>query len=152
MQNAAGEAVSLIMTGLGAYFVFRHHVWGYPIEYVDVWEARLKIGLVALVITAPLQVVHGDLYAQHVAETKPQKFAAMEAVWETNSDVSEYIVAVPTSVKDLLDPRAKDVFGSASPAAPRGSPATATPTPPSRDWRSSRARTLPSPSSSGRSA
>jgi cytochrome d ubiquinol oxidase subunit I len=111
MQNAAVEAVALVMTGIGAYFVFRHHVWGYRIERVRFWETTLKIGLVALVITAPLQVVHGDLYARHVAETQPQKFAAMEAVWETDSYVPEYIVAVPTSAGDLLDPRAKDVFG-----------------------------------------
>ena len=111
MQNAAVLSVALFMAGLGAYFVFRHHVWEYPIENVDFWEATLKIALVALVITAPLQALHGDLYARHVYETQPQKFAAMEAVWETDSYVPEYIVAFPTSLEDLTDPRAKDIFG-----------------------------------------
>ncbi|SFC09234.1 cytochrome bd-I ubiquinol oxidase subunit 1 apoprotein [Halobiforma haloterrestris] len=111
MQNAAVESVALFMAGLGAYFVFRHHVWGYPIEDVEFWEVTLKIGIVALLITAPLQVLHGDLYARHIFETQPQKFAAMEAVWETDAYVPEYIVAFPTSLQDLLDPRAKDIFG-----------------------------------------
>ncbi|MFA9518389.1 cytochrome ubiquinol oxidase subunit I [Halopenitus sp. H-Gu1] len=111
MQNAAVESVALIMTGLGAYFVFRHHVWGYSIEHVDFWEATLKFGLIALIITAPLQVIHGDLYARHVFETQPQKFAAMEAIWETDSYVPEYLIAFPTSVQDILDPRAKNIFG-----------------------------------------
>ncbi len=111
MQNAAVESVALFMAGLGAYFVFRHHVWGYPVRNVAFWETTLKIGLVALLITAPLQVLHGDLYARHIVETQPQKFAAMEAVWETDSYVPEYIVAFPTSLQDLLDPRAKDIFG-----------------------------------------
>ncbi|MFC4541332.1 cytochrome ubiquinol oxidase subunit I [Halosolutus amylolyticus] len=111
MQNAAVESVALFMAGLGAYFVFRHHVWGYSVENVGFWETTLKIGLVALLISAPLQVLHGDLYARHVFETQPQKFAAMEAVWETESYVPEYIVAFPTSLQDLLDPRAKDIFG-----------------------------------------
>ncbi|APW99622.1 cytochrome ubiquinol oxidase subunit I [Halobiforma lacisalsi AJ5] len=111
MQNAAVESVALFMAGLGAYFIFRHHVWGYPIEDVEFWETTLKIGIVALLITAPLQVLHGDLYARHVFETQPQKFAAMEAVWETDAYVPEYIVAFPTSLQDLLDPRAKDIFG-----------------------------------------
>ncbi|WP_327054088.1 cytochrome ubiquinol oxidase subunit I [Halomicrococcus gelatinilyticus] len=111
MQNAAVESVALVMAGIGAYFVFRHHVWGYPVENVGFWETTLKFGLVALLITAPLQVVHGDLYARHVYETQPQKFAAMEAVWETDSYVPEYIVAFPTNLEDLLDPRAKDIFG-----------------------------------------
>ncbi|WP_136716257.1 cytochrome ubiquinol oxidase subunit I [Halorientalis salina] len=111
MQNAAVLSVALFMAGLGAYYVFRHHVWGYPIENVGFWETTLKIALVALVITAPLQAVHGDLYARHVYETQPQKFAAMEAVWETDSYVPEYIVAFPTSLADLTDPKAKEIFG-----------------------------------------
>ncbi|SDG24313.1 cytochrome ubiquinol oxidase subunit I [Halorientalis regularis] len=111
MQNAAVLSVALFMAGLGAYFVFRHHVWEYPIENVDFWEATLKIALVALVITAPLQAIHGDMYARHVYETQPQKFAAMEAVWETDSYVPEYIVAFPTSLEDLTDPKAKEIFG-----------------------------------------
>ncbi|ELZ10725.1 cytochrome bd ubiquinol oxidase subunit I [Halovivax asiaticus JCM 14624] len=111
MQNAAVESVALFMAGVGAYYVFRHHVWGYSIENVRFWEATLKYGLIALVVTAPLQVIHGDLYARHVFETQPQKFAAMEAVWETDAYVPEYIVAFPTDVNDLLDPKAKDIFG-----------------------------------------
>lgn len=111
MQNAAAESVALIMAGIGAYYVFRHHVWGYPIDNIEFWEATLKIALVVLVITAPLQAIHGDLYARHIVETQPQKFAAMEAIWETDSYVPEYIVAFPTSIQDLLDPRAKEIFG-----------------------------------------
>jgi cytochrome d ubiquinol oxidase subunit I len=111
MQNAAVESVALFMAGVAAYYVFRHHVWGYQVENVSFWEATLKIALVALLITAPLQVLHGDLYARHVYETQPQKFAAMEAVWETESYVPEYLVAVPTDLQDITDPRAKELFG-----------------------------------------
>ncbi|WP_122091399.1 cytochrome ubiquinol oxidase subunit I [Halalkalicoccus subterraneus] len=111
MQNAAVESVALLMAGIGAYYVFRHHVWGYSIDNIEFWEATLKIALVVLVITAPLQAIHGDLYARHIVETQPQKFAAMEAIWETDSYVPEYIVAFPTSIQDLLDPRAKEIFG-----------------------------------------
>ncbi|WP_435126939.1 cytochrome ubiquinol oxidase subunit I [Halobaculum sp. D14] len=111
MQNAAVESVALFMAGVAAYHVFRHHVWGYPVQQVDFWESTLKIAIVALVITAPLQVLHGDAYARHVFETQPQKFAAMEAVWETSSYVPEYIVAFPTSISGLFTPRAKHLFG-----------------------------------------
>ena len=111
MQNAAVESVALFMAGVAAYHVFRHHVWGYPVESIRFWEQSLKISLVALAITAPLQAFHGDLYARHVYETQPQKFAAMEAVWETDSYVPEYLIAFPTSIENLLNPRAKDIFG-----------------------------------------
>ena len=111
MQNAAVESVALFMAGIGAYYVFRHHVWGYSIQHINFWEKTLKIALVVLLITAPLQAIHGDAYARHVAETQPQKFATMEAVWETESYVPEYIVAFPTDINDLLDPRAKELIG-----------------------------------------
>jgi cytochrome d ubiquinol oxidase subunit I len=111
MQNAAVESVALFMAGVAAYYVFRHHVWGHTTREIGFWETTLKVALVALVVTAPLQVVHGDLYARHVFETQPQKFAAMEAVWETDSYVPEYIIAFPTSLEHLLDPRTKEIFG-----------------------------------------
>ncbi|MEF8773409.1 MAG: cytochrome ubiquinol oxidase subunit I, partial [Halobacteriales archaeon] len=111
MQNAAVESVALFMVGVGAYYVFKHHVAGSSVEEIDFWEATLKIGIVALLITAPLQALHGDFYARHVYETQPQKFAAMEAVWETDAYVPEYIVAFPTSVEDIFNPAAKDIFG-----------------------------------------
>jgi cytochrome d ubiquinol oxidase subunit I len=111
MQNAAVESVALFMAGVAAYYVFRHHVRGQRVEHVAFWETTLKLALVALLITAPLQVLHGDLYARHVYETQPQKFAAMEAVWETESYVPEYLIAVPTELSDLTNPRAKELFG-----------------------------------------
>jgi len=111
MQNAAVESVALFMAGVAAYYVYRHHVWEYPVENVAFWETTLKIALVALLITAPLQAVQGDLYARHVYETQPQKFAAMEAVWDTEAYVPEYIFAIPTDLSQLTDPRAKELFG-----------------------------------------
>jgi len=111
MQNSAVESVALLMAGVGAYYVFRHHVWGYPIENIGFWEKTLKIALVVLVVTAPLQVLHGDAYARHIYETQPQKFAAMEAVWHTESYVPEYIIAVPTDLSGLFTPRAKQLLG-----------------------------------------
>ncbi|WP_049998012.1 cytochrome ubiquinol oxidase subunit I [Halococcus sediminicola] len=111
MQNAAVESVALLMAGIGAYYVFRHHVWDNPVQHPEFWEKTLKIALVVLIVTAPLQAIQGDAYGRHVAETQPQKFAAMEAVWETESYVPEYIVAVPTNVEDLFNPRAKELFG-----------------------------------------
>jgi len=111
MQNAAVESVALFMAGVAAYHIFKHYVWGYSVQEVDFWEKTLKIAIVALLITAPLQVLHGDMYARHVHETQPQKFAAMEAVWETDSYVPEYLVAFPTSLEDITNPRAKELFG-----------------------------------------
>ncbi|WP_458207605.1 cytochrome ubiquinol oxidase subunit I [Haladaptatus sp. NG-SE-30] len=107
MQNAAVLTVALFMAGVAAYNLRQTQADGDR----NFWRATLKIALVALIVTAPFQVLHGDAYGRHVAETQPQKFAAMEAVWETDSYVPEYIIAFPTDVDDLLNPRAKDIFG-----------------------------------------
>ena len=104
MQNAAVLSVALFMAGVAAYYVWTNRDTRF-------WRKTMKIALLVMLISAPLQVVHGDAYGRHVAETQPQKFAAMEAVWETDSYVPEYIVAFPTSMDDLTDPRAKDIFG-----------------------------------------
>ncbi|MFB6131741.1 MAG: cytochrome ubiquinol oxidase subunit I, partial [Salinigranum sp.] len=78
MQNAAVLSVALFMAGVAAFHVYRYH----HLEIVDeatsemsFWRTTLKIAVLAMVITAPLQVVHGDAYARHVYETQPQKFA-----------------------------------------------------------------------------
>jgi len=110
MQNSAVLSVALFMAGVAAY-----HVWigdaTADTENARFWRKTMKIALVVLVISAPFQVLHGDAYGRHVYETQPQKFAAMEAVWETESYVPEYIIAVPTSPDDLLNPNAKELFG-----------------------------------------
>ena len=111
MQNAAVESVALFMAGIAAYYVYKNHVRGDEVENAAFWVKTLKIAIVALAITAPLQVIHGDLYARHVYETQPQKFAAMEALWETETYVPEYIVAFPTDLSHILDPRAKELLG-----------------------------------------
>ncbi|MFB6122853.1 MAG: cytochrome ubiquinol oxidase subunit I [Haloferacaceae archaeon] len=104
MQNAAVVSVALFMAGAAAY----HVQFGDDSAF---WRRTMKLALLVLILTAPLQVLHGDAYARHVYETQPQKFAAMEAVYETDSYVPEYIVAVPTSVDQILNPRAKEIFG-----------------------------------------
>lgn len=105
MQNSAVLSVALLMAGTSAFFVYTKNA------NPTFWRRTLKIALVVLIITAPLQAIQGDAYSRHVYETQPQKFAAMEAVYESDTYVPEYIVAFPTSVTDLTDPRAKDIFG-----------------------------------------
>ncbi|MEE6210402.1 cytochrome ubiquinol oxidase subunit I [Salarchaeum sp. III] len=115
MQNAAVLSVALFMAGVAAYYVFKHHVRGRDINSIGFWEATLKIALVVIIVTAPLQVLHGDAYARHVYETQPQKFAAMEAIWHTEAYVPEYIVAFPTSIDAVFEPGPKELVGIAIP-------------------------------------
>ena len=80
----------------------------------------LLIPLTVGCILAPIQFIVGDTAARAIAEDQPIKFAAMECVDHTHSDVTEYIYGVCT------DDGVKG--GSGSPASTRSWSASA-PTP-----------------------
>ncbi|RLM53257.1 cytochrome ubiquinol oxidase subunit I [Halobellus sp. Atlit-31R] len=103
MQNAAVLSVALFMAGVAAYFVWQN-------RDTEFWRKTMKISIAVLLVTAPFQAIHGDAYGRHVADTQPQKFAAMEAQYETDSSVGLKLLAFPTSVESLTDPRAENLF------------------------------------------
>ena len=103
MQNAAVLSVALFMTGVAAYYVWTNRDTAF-------WRKTMKAGLAVLLVTAPFQAVHGDAYGRHVADTQPQKFAAMEAQYDTHSSVGLKLLAFPTSLEDVTDPRAEELF------------------------------------------
>jgi len=103
MQNAALLSVALFMAGVAAYFVWTN-------RDTEFWRKTMKISLAVLLISAPFQAIHGDAYGRHVAETQPQKFAAMEAQYDTESSVGLKLLAFPTSLDDITDPRAESLF------------------------------------------
>jgi cytochrome d ubiquinol oxidase subunit I len=102
MVNASVIAVALLVGGVAAYFVWK-------CNSADGWETALRVAVVLLLVTAPLQAVHGDAYARHVEDTQPQKFAAMEGHYETGQ-ADLHLIAVPTSVDGLTDPAAENLF------------------------------------------
>ena len=57
----------------------------------------LLIPLTVAVIATPIQFAVGDTAARAIADDQPIKFAAMECVQETHSDVTEYIYGRCTS-------------------------------------------------------
>jgi len=103
MQNAALISVTLLVAGIAAYFVWQN-------RDSEVWSTALKIAVVVLLVTSTAQVVHGDLYGRHVADTQPQKFAAMEAHYETERGADLHIIALPTDVEAMTDPRSENLF------------------------------------------
>ena len=103
MQNAALISVTLLVAGIAAYFVWQN-------RDSDVWSTALKVAVVVLLVTSTAQVIHGDLYGRHVADTQPQKFAAMEAHYETERGADLHIIAIPTDIEAMTDPRSENLF------------------------------------------
>ena len=108
MQNAVLLSVALLIAGISAYYVWHGHENHF-------WRTSLKIALVVMLFCAPFQVIHGDAYARQIVKTQPEKFAAMEAVWHTASYVPEYIIAFPTNINNIFNPRTRELFGIAIP-------------------------------------
>lgn len=76
MVIAAFVAIGFAVAGVHAWRLRRH-----PGSAFD--RKALGIALPVGAIAAVLQVFSGDLSAKHVARHQPVKFAAMEALWET---------------------------------------------------------------------
>ena len=102
MQNAAVISVTLLVAGIAAYFIWKN-------RDSQVWQTALKVAIVILLVTSIFQVIHGDMYGRHVADTQPHKFAAMEAHYETGA-ADLHIVAVPTELEAITDPRADNLY------------------------------------------
>ncbi len=103
MQNAALISVTLLVAGIAAYFVYQN-------RDSKAWNTALKVAVAVLLITSIFQVLHGDLYARHVADTQPHKFAAMEATYETTEGADLHIIAVPTELSAITDPRTENLY------------------------------------------
>ncbi|MFC4439069.1 MULTISPECIES: cytochrome ubiquinol oxidase subunit I [Natrialbaceae] len=103
MQNAAIISVTLLVAGVAAYFVWQN-------RESETWNTALRVAVGVLLLTSAFQVVHGDMYGRHVADTQPQKFAAMEAHYDTERGADLHIIAIPTSLEAITDPRADNLY------------------------------------------
>lgn len=61
----------------------------------DMSQKVLRVGIVLAAVVAPLQIFVGDLHGLNTLHHQPQKVAAMEAVWETQSEVPFTLFAIP---------------------------------------------------------
>jgi len=102
MINASVISVALLVGGVSAYLVWKN-------RDSEAWKSALKIAVLILLVTAPLQALHGDAYARHVQDSQPQKFASMEAHYESGS-ADLHLIAIPTDLSSFTDPRAENLF------------------------------------------
>ncbi|RAW44572.1 cytochrome ubiquinol oxidase subunit I [Halorubrum sp. 48-1-W] len=102
MVNASVISVALLVAGVSAYIVWKK-------RDAATWNTALKLAVIILLVTAPLQAVHGDAYGRHVADTQPQKFAAMEAHYDTGT-ADLHLLAFPKSIDAITDPKAENLF------------------------------------------
>src|SRR3970040_1477542 len=88
-----GTLASYVATGFAVAGVYAFAMLrGDRSEYV---KKALALGLAVAAVATPLQIITGDLSARFLAHNQPEKFAAMEAQFDTESGAPLRIGGIP---------------------------------------------------------
>jgi len=79
---------AFVVMGVSAYHLLRKNE-------VEFFKKSLKYGAIFGLVASLFLAVIGDTSAVEVAKYQPTKFAAMEALWDTQKGAPEYIFAIP---------------------------------------------------------
>ena len=88
MMLASGLTVAFLVAGLSAF----RWLLGDRSNGV---RATLKTGVYMAALLIPVQIFMGDMHGLNTLEYQPQKVAAMEGNWETQSNVPLLLLAIP---------------------------------------------------------
>ena len=88
MLLASGLTIAFLMAGISAYRWLRG-------DCAPAVMTAMRTGVVMGAALIPVQIFVGDLHGLNTLEHQPQKVAAMEANWETGSNVPLLLFALP---------------------------------------------------------
>jgi cytochrome d ubiquinol oxidase subunit I len=88
MVLAAFLTTALVVGGVSALYLLRN-------RFVESARTMLKLALAFVAIVIPLQILVGDLSGLQLAETQPEKLAAIEGRWDTARSVPLTLFAIP---------------------------------------------------------
>lgn len=95
MTMASFETSVFVVAGISAYFLLKG-------KQVPLFRRSLEIALVMAGLFSPLQVYLGDASGRQVFHHQPEKLAALEAHWETNTKGGApfAVIALPDSKEE----------------------------------------------------
>ncbi len=79
--------------GISAYHLLKK-------QHEEFFTRSFKIGLTFGLVFSLFVVAEGHLHGSDLAETQPAKLAAMEAHWETGTNVPKYLFAMPDEANE----------------------------------------------------
>jgi cytochrome d ubiquinol oxidase subunit I len=90
LHNVTGFLITtaFVVLGVGAYYLLQR-------RSLDESRVMVKMSLLFLCMTVPLQVVLGDAHGLNTREHQPAKLAATEGLWDTGSRVPANLFSVP---------------------------------------------------------
>jgi cytochrome d ubiquinol oxidase subunit I len=93
--------LEFIHTVTGAYILSAFFVMGISAyhllkkQHINLFTKSFRIALTFGLIFSFIEVVEGHLHGADLAEKQPSKLAAMEAHWETSTNVPKYLLIIP---------------------------------------------------------
>ena len=88
MMLASVLTACFLMMGISAYRLLRGDEKQAP-------RLALKTAVLVAAVTMPVQVLVGDLHGLNTLEHQPQKIAAIEGIWQTDTRVPLVLFAIP---------------------------------------------------------
>lgn len=88
MMLACMITVMFLVAGISAYRWLRK-------DRVPAVMTGLRVGIIGAAFFVPLQMVVGDMHGLNTVEHQPEKIAAIEAIWHTESSVPLVLFALP---------------------------------------------------------
>jgi cytochrome d ubiquinol oxidase subunit I len=85
---------AFVILATGAYYLRRNRS---PAES----KIMMRMSLLFLAATVPLQIVIGDLHGLNTLKHQPAKVAAMEGLWETGRGVAASLFAIPDAEAEM---------------------------------------------------
>jgi len=77
-----------VVMGISAYHLLRK-------QHVDFFTKSFRIGLTMALIFSFVEVIQGDIHAFEVAKIQPAKLAAMESLWDTQTNAPQTLFLIP---------------------------------------------------------
>lgn len=88
MLLASGLTAGFLVAGISAYRWLRH-------DRTPAVMAALRTGVTVAALLIPVQILVGDLHGLNTLKHQPQKVAAMEGIWQTESGAPLLLFALP---------------------------------------------------------
>ena len=88
MLLASGLTVAFLLAGISALRLLMK-------DRAESTKSTFRTGIVLAALLIPVQILAGDMHGLNTLEHQPQKVAAMEGNWETQSNVPLVLFAIP---------------------------------------------------------
>ena len=89
-------AGAFLVISVSSYYILKNRFLAFA-------KNSLKIGLVVAFIACVLQLISGDSTVKGVAQNQPVKFAAIEAVFKTDTHVPLWLFGIPNIKEESVD-------------------------------------------------